>query len=360
MEDLLNRLLDRAISMQSIPWILSLSLISVIVFWLKNPDRFEAFLALVNRLLIRFVRGSEYRFVKWDIQSRLNKYIRIARSKVDHISSSTARIHWVNTETDQETFIRNGVIVFRMRKSTNQNKNLVTACVAFISTDFLKSAKAYLAKYQRDALDMYVCHDILAKETRDIVQVFVDDYLRDSLDGNDKLRDLFDSFIDIDRASLFYPVLVQELVYLGQKVFSKKRDSEAVHREVSQLTTFLKQRALRRVGDDSVPSQYIGAYCSFGVVIVGKSSVIERSGERAYVNFLKGLGNKLESIYLIGNLDNRRVMRKVTGAFCEDGGYSICRTQQFSAVIHDPGDKEVRVRNFLILLRRDHIESLRR
>ena len=67
-------------------------------------------------------------------------------------------------KSNSRKYIKNGELIIRLHKSENQNQNIVNASVAFISFAFLKKAKSYIAKYQRESLDLYVCYDLLKQE----------------------------------------------------------------------------------------------------------------------------------------------------------------------------------------------------
>ena len=96
--------------------------------------------------------------------------------------------------------------------------------MAFVSNAFLKKAKSYIAKYQRESIDIYTCYDLLRNEKSEILDQFVQDFMKEKMD-NDKIADLFEKYEDINKAGIYYPILIQELTFLGEKVFARKRDA---------------------------------------------------------------------------------------------------------------------------------------
>jgi hypothetical protein len=352
--NLLNNILD----LLTLPNAVSAGLIGIIIYWIKNPSKFEKFVALINKGLKLFFKKSEYAYIKYDIQGKINDYIAKVKTKVDHINSSKAVVNWIDTEVDEQTFINNGKLVLRMHKSDNQNKNLVNACVSFVSHSFLRPSKAYLAKYQRDALDMYVCYDLFKEEKQEILNQFVDDFLREKLD-TEKVGDFFDLFIDLDKASLLYPIFVQELTYLGEKVFTKKKNYSEIHNEVSGLVNFLHRFSQRTGGDDKTPSEYDGPYCSFVIRIIGKSFKIDSEGKRVYLNNLKKLNGE-ESLYLLSKSENKEFVDEVVKDFTQNSPYKKIRHQNHIAIIRNKDDEEISVDSYMVLLRKEKTEVLKR
>lgn len=356
---LLNTLSDAISFFTAISTVASISLTALIVYWVKNPEKFEKLVALIHKYLKHFWKTSEYAYIKYDIQGKINDYIAQVRKKVDHITASKAVIQWIDTDIDEKTFINNGKLVLRMRKSDNQNQNIVNACVAFVGHSFLRSAKTYLAKYQREAVDMYVCYDLLRMEQEELLVQFAEDFLHKKL-TNEKLSLFFEAFVDIDKANLFYPVFVQEITYLGEKIFTHRKNYQAIHAEVRGLVRFLTDFANRRVGDESIRSEYIGNYCCFAIKIIGKSLVIQTSGERVYLNHLDTLSPSIDTLYLIGKIDNKEFMDGIVERFTGKGKYRKVRTREYSAVVKSSDGNDMTVKSYMVLLRKKHIEMLKR
>lgn len=158
-----------------------------------------------------------------------------------------------------------------------------------------------------------------------MVGVFLDEYLHPrTADPESKLSVQLDHFAAMDQAGYFFPVFLQELDFLGSKVFGGRRDDQII-KEVNDLIAFLHRLSQRLPGDEENDLEFCREYCKVGIVIVGKSWKTAE-GARVWVNFIKKtlIPQDIETIYLVGPIENREVMEKV----CEevDEFYTTCRT----------------------------------
>jgi len=274
--------------------LITASVAGIIFFFIRYPHKFETFVVWLHSVLKDFINYSEYTYVKYDIQSKLNSYIKSAREKVPQIETTKAKIEWADENQTKENFLRNGQLVIRMQKSDNQNRNIINASMAFVSSGYLKKAKTYIAKYQREAIDLFVCYDILKNEKREILDQFAQDYLQNAM-TNEKIGDFFEKFMDIDKAGIFFPILIQELTFFGEKVFTKLRNKGQVYEQVKNLVIYLYRYANRKL-NENIPTNFDGQYSKFAIRIVGKSVVINSEGSRVYKNNLKKLNSEVETL----------------------------------------------------------------
>ncbi len=150
-----------------------------------------------------------------------------------------------------------------------------------LSFAFLKKAKSYIAKYQRESLDLFACYDFLKHEKSEILDQFVQDFMKEKMDDN-KIANLFEIYHNIDKAGIFYPILIQELTFLGEKVFAQKRDSNKIYEEVKQLIFYLNNYANRKLREDII-NDFSGSYCKFSIRIIGKQFKVNTLGEQTYI-----------------------------------------------------------------------------
>ncbi len=339
--------------------IVAVSLIGIAFFFLRYPTQFEKAATVLHRFLKRIIKGSEYLYVKYNLQSKLNKYIDNARKKAPQIETSRAKINWVDEKTTKEHFLKNGQLVIRLQKSDNENRNLINATMAFVSTGYLKKAKSYIANYQKDAIDLFVCYDIVKDQKQEIVDQFAQDYLKEAM-SNEKIADFFNKFIDIDRAGLYFPVFLQELTFFGEKVFTTKRDKSKVYEQIKILVNYLYRYANRKFNEDSI-SDYNGAYSKFAIRIIGKKFKINNEGERVYKKNLEKLGNDIETLYLIGALQNKDFVENIASQCKSLIGFDILYKKQYSSIIKGrEKDHEREVDTYLVVLRNEKIKTIHR
>ena len=275
--------------------LISISVAAIIFFFLRYPSKFERLTAWLHKHLRKFIKQSEYTYMKYNVQSKLNSYIDSARKKAPQIETNKAKIEWIDENQTKENFIKNGQLIIRMQRSDNQNRNLVNASMAFISSGYLKKAKSYIAKYQREAVDLFVCYDLLQNEKRELLDQFTQDYLKGAM-TNEKIGSFFEKFMDINKAGLFFPVFIQELTFFGEKVFTRKRNQ--IFDQVRNLVIYLFNYSNRKLNQEII-NDFNGQYSKFAIRIVGKSFKINNEGERVYKNNLKKIDDSVETLYLL-------------------------------------------------------------
>jgi len=336
--------------------IIAVSVIGLFFFLIKYPHKIEQFIAFVNSLFKSFIAICEHNYVKYDIQSTINSYIAKARKKAPQIETEKAKIEWVDISQTRENFMRNGRLIIRMQRSENQNRNLVNATMAFVSGGYLKKAKSYIAKYQREAIDLYICYDMLKSEKRELLDQFTQDYLKDAM-TNEKIGNFFEKFMDINKAGIFYPIFIQELTFFGEKVFTKKRERGQIFEQIRNLVLFLYNFA-RREYDERIPTEFDGKYSKFAIRIVGKSFKINREGKKAYINNLKKLDDKLETLYLIGDKSNKSFIHEI-GVECKSLiNFDLLYKKEYASVIKDRQGKDKKVETVLLVLRSANIDTV--
>lgn len=337
-------------------WTIStLTLVGLFIYYLRNPEKFEKLIALISKFLKYISNKFDKTYVKYDLQGKINDYLRKVSNRTKHLDIKKINVEWIDvSEQTEKQFVQNRELILRLKKGDHQNENIVKASMAFISYAFLKKAKSYIAKYQRELMDLFACYDLLKEEKSEILDQFVQDFMKDKMD-NKKISDFFEKYSDIDDVGIFYPVLVQELTFLGEKVFAKKREAQNIHKEVTELVNFLYRYANRKLREDIV-NDFSGTYCKFGIRIIGRSIVINRDGERVYKIHLIEIAPGYETLYLIGSYEHKEFINKVFDNCKNEIGYSKLMDDTYEATIKDKDGEDVKVMSYILTVRNDSIK----
>lgn len=333
--------------------ITTVTLFSLLIYFVRNPEKLEKLAALIYKTLKGIWRFAEYGYIKYDLQSKLNDYIKKVHKKTKHLDAIKAEVKWVDKNQTASNFINDGKVVIRMAKSENQNDNLVRATMTFVSEAFLRKAKSYVAKYQRESLDLFVCYDLLKVEKSEVLDQFVQRFMKEKMD-KDKIANFFEKFSDIRTAGVFYPILVQELSFLGEKVFAKKRERSKVYEEVTGLVNFLYSYSNRKINENIV-TEFNGNYCKFAIRILGKSFKVEKQGTRVYTNNIKKIASNIETLYLISGKERVKFVRSVFNNCKEEIGFKCITQKPYRAQIKDPEGELFWVDNFIMVCRSEKI-----
>jgi len=322
-----------------------------IIYLLLHPEKIEIWSSLVWRVLSNL--GSIFsfahkRYVKYDMQGRVNRFARGLSKDAPYLASNKVRVEWVSDDVTKKSFLEDGEVILRLKRDDPDDMNFVHGAYLFVSTSLLFKVKRYISQSQRQAVDLYVATELIEQEKPSVVDHFLEEYLHPSLvDTKSKTARYFDSFAKIDEGGFFYPVFLQELDFLGDKVFGGRRDDEII-REVSLLIEFLEPIATRRIGDEG-DLDFMQEYCSFAVVIVGRPGKMTSSGD-VYINFIRKnlVPKKFETIYVLGLWENRSVIGNICKAFSKT--YERCGTRR-SKVVLRYGDESVEREQVLTVLR---------
>ena len=321
----------------------------ILVYFVLNPEKIEIWSALFWKALNAcggILKFAHKNYLKHDLQGRVNHFIRGIKIQIPDLGREKLRIEWVDPSTDRQSFIADGKVVVRLRREDPQDHNFVHASYYYVSGMLLRKAKRYLSENQRGAIDVFVCLKLLESEKPSVVTYFLDEYAHQQA-SKPKIRALLAKFENFHRAGYYFPVFMQELQFLGDKIFGTLKKS-SVEAEVSGLINFLSGVANREVGTEETKLDFKGAYCKLAVVIVGKAPVVIKGSGR-YVKYLSKLKEEeIDTIYLISPIYNKLFVNDI----CKEINHIYVVRRQVSFIGRIIIDGEQRsVKAHLVVLR---------
>lgn len=336
-------------------WSIStIGLSGLFLYFITHPAKFEKFVALLSKWARFIWQGFDYTYIKFDLQGKINDYLSKATKKIKGLGFEKVKIAWTDPKQDPKTFMDNGQLIIRLRKGDSQNENIVNASMAFISHGFLRKAKYYIAKYQRESLDIYVCYDLLKNEKREILDQFVQDFMKEKME-KDKIADFFEKYMNIDDIGVFYPIFVQELTFLGEKVFGKKKYPEKIHTEVSSLVNYLNQYSQRKLNENII-TEFNGEHCKFALRIIGKNVTIRKQGAMVYIRNLLNISSQIETIYLLSSRKNKGFVKNVYKKCKEKLQFEFFNEENYKANLKNKEGESFEINAYMLVLRNKKIE----
>ena len=189
-----------------------------------------------------------------------------------------------------------------MKKKDNSNNNIARAALAFTSVTLLKGNNLDIAEYQKRGIELYACYDLLHKNFNvNILQEFKEIYNK-----NEKSQIVFEKCEFINQYGIFYPILIQELIFLSSNII-RKINRQEVHKEVTNLINYLENVAKRDIGDDI--GQFRGKYCKFAIILIGKRINVELERTEIYWDYLKKIYLNNNTIYFLGNFFKKKFIK---------------------------------------------------
>lgn len=329
-------------------------LIFLLVYFLMFPEKAEKWSALAAKGLSNIkglFRGAQKHYLKHDLQGRVNEFTSKVSKQAPYLGTTKCRLEWETGDTDKIAFLRGDEVIVRLRRDDPDDMNFVHGAYHFVSTALLHKAKRYISPSHRESIDLFVTTELLREEKPALVSHFLDEYLHPATaDAESKVAVFFDQYSHIEKSGLFYTVLLQELNFLGDKVFGGRKDDTIII-EVNDLIAFLERFSERRVGDEADDLNFDRSYCRFALVIVGKSFIVAE-GARVYVNFIRRelVPKAIDTIYVLGHEDNADVFAELSAQLADE--YDVFRQHRFKATLHHPDGTEFESETALYILRR--------
>lgn len=272
--------------------------IGIAAFIYQHPEKTQKWLSLLFGVLSHIWKSFEYKAIKYDLQSRINLFVDALNSN-STTSFPKVVLKWVGREKE-EVIWESGRVLLVMRDRKHSTKNLVHASYLFVSETLLRRSKVHLTKTQKISLDLFSTKLLLEKQSAAALEHFISGYFIPQLSKHDKISDYLKQFVSIQKTGLFFPILIQELSFLGNTIYIEK-PSEEIIKEVNELVNFLERFSNRKVGDTGMPESFSGKYIRCAIRIIATKAVVEaRKIEGRRQRLVSWIQAKYPNIYLIG------------------------------------------------------------
>ena len=282
-------------------------LIAAVIFFyfLLHPEKFQKWAGMIGWAISHIWNRAEYFAIKTEIQGRINSFARTMEANTN-IQFPRISVRLI-ARGKEELFWEEGEVILVVRDRKHKTKNFVHAAYFFTSEALLRKSKRHLSKNQKTSLDLFATKKLLESEDRASVEQFMDEYVVPYIEREDEIRSLFQQYVPIDKKGVFFPILIQELSYLGNKVFLSQPSSEVID-EVKALVNFLEKFSQREVGDIKTPDSFIGKYTRCGIKIIASRQSREKGDITAHKERLaNAIKIGLENVYIIGSPQNENM-----------------------------------------------------
>lgn len=332
-------------------------LLIIIIILILNPEKVEKLSAILWKVIYCLIKRGEKKIVTHDIQGRVNEFSKSLKKEIANFEPIGMQIQWITEKEIPEEFFKKNKLIIRMRHHNNQNKNFIYATMVFIAKVLLIKTKKYLSSSQKESIDLFIGKKLFKKEKPQIIVQFFEDYFSPKVLSNNNIIELVEKYEIVDKVGLFFPVLVQELIFLGEKVFYRLRRGEII-KEVNKFINFLQKYAEREEGERIIPKNFEGAYCRCGIVIIATKFKREIGDIKPFIKYIKTLvDKKLESIYLIGPASENNIdfINQISEQMQNKLKLEKYATKKYEARIKIKGERK-KVDNYLICHRSHEIE----
>lgn len=321
----------------------------VVFFW----DKIELFVSRILKIIAGVCSAFHFLYkksIQLNIQSRINISVKKLKNLHDGLETDKIRIEWIDKDKKRKAFLDDGIAVIRLRKNDSDEQNYIHGTFFYVSTCLLYKVKNHLTPSQKETMDLFVTSDLIKTEKSSAVDFFMEKYLRPSVDSKPERRKYINNYQLINEHGYFYPVLMNELNYLGSKVFASVSKNVLVN-EFDEIIGFLANSANRKIGDDYSDLEFNGQHTKLLIVIIGKPEKI--SEQNRYVDYINGMTrrNVINSIYAVGDYKNKEIMDEICTKI--ETGYSADKCGQGKAVLNKKNGGIKEIEQYYIVLRKN-------
>jgi uncharacterized protein YdhG (YjbR/CyaY superfamily) len=319
---------------------------------LANPQKTVYWISQVGALFGWASAGIARRSLAGRLESRINDFAVYSYRTIQHVDANGARISWVQSDAEVSAALNaDGDLVVYLNPSRPEGENLARAALMYVAEKFVPRAKLHMTPRQRQSMDLFVTGRLLDRADEEMASQFFSAFMGPATVTDDKLAALVEDYHLMDRAGLFFPVFVQELVFMGEKV-ALGGARRAVGGEVRGLLDFLRSRANRVIGDDTVPMSYEGTFCKCGLVIVAKADKLRELGIDPYVQAIAAYASDgYENVYVMGGADTQSAIDEIVDeALVRTRLIEVVR-KEYDAEVQQQAGAWRKKRHVLVLLR---------
>jgi hypothetical protein len=328
---------------------------AIVLLIYLTPEKAEKWYAILLGLFLRVgggVRGLHKRWVRHDIQGRINDFVKSECASLPGSAADRVRLEYIDGRITKQAVLDGNTVIVRLRRDDPEELNFVHGVCLFVSRSLLFKAKRYISPAQGEATDLLVSKKLLEHEKPAVVDHFLEQYLHPAIDRKkSSTARFFDDLVVIDAGKLFVPIYLQELNFLGHKVFGGRKDALIIQ-EVTDLIQFLKDVVNREVGQQS-DLDFRRGYCRFAIVIVGKAMKLRQESISPYLGFIREhlVPDKIETVYLLAPSKNTKHVRRIAETVADI--YDVFAELEFERVLQVKSSRQRTPQYLLVLRARD-------
>jgi|SRR6056297_1868184 len=295
----------------------------ILYLLLKYPDSVEKYVSNIAWFVSFICNRADYIAIKKEVQGKINSFVNNLHIETTATNFTKVKIEWANKNEKERVDFEDYETIIVMRDRKSRNKNFTHAAYFYTSEVLLSRSKKYLSPNQKKSLDLFTTKKILDTQNKASIEEFMNNYFIPSIE-NQGVKDYIIQYKNIEEVGLFFPVLIQELTYLGNKaILSNKNRKEEIIKEVKNLISFLKKFAEREVGDYNIQDTFSGTLTRCSIKIVASRQSREQNNiipqkER----ICRAVNSGCENIYVIGSAqkENRKFVDSVVRRILEEKG----------------------------------------
>ena len=256
-------------------------LFSAIVYILKNPEKLDRWVYLVNKLKIKKDLATEKKIISSNLNYKINSISKRINKEADGIIPYGLRIIWKNIH-EVESFVQKNEVVVVLKKEDNNDKNIVDACMSFVPKSVLPKSRNCIDANVLCSIDQYVVKTILNQGSYDSAyNYYLNNHFALFLKANSSYEKYIEEFDKLDALGFFTRVLLEEYRRLGNKLYGTLEENKYKEESVKFLE-FLNDFAKRKPGDKT-KLYFTGDKIKMAILLLSKKETLMKWGIDGYI-----------------------------------------------------------------------------
>jgi hypothetical protein len=276
-----------------------LAVIGLITIIFLFFERLEKIRILIAKWTSSISQRSEKTFIAGDIEQRVNKISRRINLEVNDAIIDEIDIEWVDSE-EASAYIRDKKVIVVMKKHQNQDINIVSATMAYVSIAVLPQARKHLEVNVRKSIDYTVAKNIILSKEDSAIDYFYQNIYGKELETNEIFKENYEILSHADIRGVFTRIILREFIRLGRSLYDFPTSNDIKH-ETDEFLKFIGN-ILMKGPKEEVALQFPKKFIRVAIVLVARPWKIELEGLRPYIRRVKKLivSSNFDSIYVIG------------------------------------------------------------
>jgi len=280
----------------SIPWA---TVLSLVVYFIKNPEKAEKWLSILTRSVSYWSQRAERATIATDIQSDIGLFSKTLNKEAgDQILPDGVKIEWERGDLTKEAFLRENLVIVRMNHHKNQARNFLNASLSYVATGFLSNTRFHLDPIVQRSLDLTMVRKILSENKRSTaLHLFHEEIYENEREKEPLVHKYYMTIDALDEQGMLNFVL-KEFYDLGLVMYHKAPDDN-VKKETRDFLDFMDKIATKEPSVD-VPLDFKGIVIKIGIVFVARPELARLGNAVPFVNaVLEAIDWGANTVYVV-------------------------------------------------------------
>lgn len=262
----------------------------------QDPSRAYKLKSLLIYPFFRLFKWFKREYVTSEVAGTLSQLF----SKVVNLPNNDVafkfKINWV--KNDESPILKSGEVIIRMRRDTDQTKNVLTATRYALTKIVCPNIRHNISPLYCTAIDFTFLHKLADRLGNHGKAVFREYFLNPETETNPEFIAVLQQLLVLDKYGLFSTIFVNELDHVGDGLFGDA-DIRDKTDELKLFLEFLMKIAEREIGEEGQLIHFSNSF-KVSLILLAKAQMASKRGlfpylRRLNINIEKGC----DTIYII-------------------------------------------------------------